>query len=68
MGYAWYGFDYRPYLLLIIAAVPASIIGTWLGKRLSEKLPENRFRLVYRLIVTLTALRLMHTALTGDVG
>lgn len=67
-GYAWYGFDYRPYLLLIVAAVLASIIGTWLGKRLSEQLPEDRFRMAYRLIITLTALRLMVTALTGGVG
>lgn len=67
-GYAWYGFDYRPYLLLIVAAVLASIVGTWLGKRLSERLPEDRFRLAYRLIITLTALRLLVTALTGGVG
>ena len=67
-GYAWYGFDYRPYLFLIAAAVLASVLGTWLGKRLSEQLPEERFRMAYRLIITLTALRLMYTALTGNVG
>lgn len=67
-GYAWYGFDYRPYLLLIGAAVFASIVGTWLGKRLSERLPEKQFRIGYRLIITLTAIRLLYTALVGNVG
>lgn len=68
VGYAWYGFDYRPYLLLIVAAVFASIFGTWLGKRLSERLPEKQFRIAYRVIITVTAIRLLYTALIGHVG
>lgn len=67
-GYAWYGFDYRPWLLLIGVAVLASVIGTWLGKRLSERLPEKQFRIAYRLIITITAIRLLYAALTGSVG
>lgn len=67
-GYAWYGFDYRPFMLLIAVAVLASVVGTWLGKRLSEQLPEARFRIAYRVIITVTAIRLLYTALTGDVG
>ena len=62
-GYAWFGFDYKPYLILIVAAVAASFVGTWVGKRLSEKLPEHGFRLVYRLLITVTALRLFYVAL-----
>ena len=67
-GYAWYGFDYQPFWLLIAAAVLASIIGTWLGKRLSEQLPEAGFRIAYRVIITVTAIRLLYTALAGAVG
>lgn len=67
-GYAWYGFDYRPFLLLIAAALLANVLGTWLGKRLSERLPEKQFRIAYRLIITVTAIRLMYTALTDNVG
>ncbi len=68
VGYAWFGFDYSPYAVLIIVAVAASFAGTWLGKRLSEKLPEQGFRLVYRLLITVTALRLLYTAFSSDVG
>ncbi|MGI9220714.1 MAG: sulfite exporter TauE/SafE family protein [Woeseiaceae bacterium] len=67
-GYAWFGFDYRPYLVLIAIAVAASLCGTWLGKRLGENLPEKQFRLIYRLLITVTALRLLYTTLTGSVG
>lgn len=62
-GYAWFGFDYRPYVIMLVVAIVASFAGTWVGKRLSEKLPEHGFRLVYRLLVTLTALRLFYVAL-----
>jgi uncharacterized membrane protein YfcA len=62
-GYAWFGFDYKPYVVLIIASVAASFAGTWVGRRLSEKLPEKGFRLVYRLLITVTALRLFYVAL-----
>lgn len=67
-GYAWYGFDYRPYLVLIGVAALASLAGTWLGKRLSEQLPEKQFRIAYRVIITVTAIRLLYTALAGGVG
>jgi len=66
IGYAWFGFDYRPYLVLIAAAIAASFIGTWVGKRLSEKLPEQGFRMVFRVLITVTALRLLYTALASS--
>lgn len=67
-GYAYFGFDYAPYLIVIAASIAASFLGTALGKRLSEKLPEASFRLVYRVLVTVTALRLLYTALAGLVA
>jgi uncharacterized protein len=67
-GYVFFGFDYGPYLLMLACAILASFLGTSLGKRLSEKLPEEQFRLVYRILITVTALRLLYTALRGAVG
>ena len=63
VGYAWFGFDYTPYLLLILAAVLASVAGTWVGKRLSERLSEKLFRTIYRLLITVIAIRLLYTTL-----
>jgi uncharacterized membrane protein YfcA len=67
-GYALFGFDYAPYLIVIVVSIAASFLGTAVGKRLSEKLPEASFRLVYRVLVTVTALRLLYTALAGLVA
>ena len=62
-GYASFGFDYRPYLGMIAAAVAISFAGTAIGKRIVDRLPEKRFRLIFQVLVTVTALRLLYTGL-----
>lgn len=63
-AYAINGFDYRPYLPAIGAAFVASIVGTWLGKQLIDRLSERAFRLALRVLITATALRLAYTSLS----
>ncbi len=62
-GYALYGFDYSPYLAAIAAAFAVSFVGTAIGKRVGEKLPEEKFRLAYKVLITITALRLLYAGL-----
>ena len=62
-GYVLVGFDYSPYYALIALALLASFVGTIVGKRLGEFLPESTFRLVFRVLVTVTALRLLYVGL-----
>ena len=62
-GYALNGFDYRPYLVMIFVALIMSLAGTAVGKRLGDGLSEEKFRLVYRILITLTALRLLYVGL-----
>ena len=62
-GYAGFGFDYLPYAHIIGGAVVVSFIGTAVGKRIGEGLSEEKFRLVYRILITITALRLLYTGL-----
>ncbi len=62
-GYASFGFDYRPYLLMIGAAAAISFAGTAIGKRIVDRLPEKAFRLIFQVLITVTALRLLYTGL-----
>ena len=61
-AYSWYGFDYSPYYSVILAAILAAIPGAFLGKKLLHHIPEDRFRLIFKLIMTCFALRLLHRA------
>ena len=66
-GYVIYGFDYSPYLVTIAAAVGVSFIGTAVGKKLGSRLSEEKFRLIYRVLITITALRLLYVGLRQGI-
>ncbi len=66
-GYVFYGFDYSPYLVTIAAAVAVSFLGTALGKKLGSRLSEDKFRLIYRVLITITALRLLYVGLLQGI-
>ncbi len=59
-GYAVNGFDYRPYLVVILLSVLSAFVGTWVGKFLIDRISERTFRIAFRLLVTVTALRLVY--------
>lgn len=59
-GYAANGFDYRPYLVVITLSVLSAFAGTWIGRLLIDRISERTFRVAFRLLVTITALRLMY--------
>jgi len=62
-GYAFYGFDYSPYYIVIAAAIAVSLVGTAVGKLIVDRLSETVFRIIYRVLITVTALRLLYVGL-----
>ncbi len=61
-GYIAFGFDFRPYLLLIGTALLAGVAGAGVGRHLAERVSEEKFRLVFRIIMTAMAVRLLYRA------
>lgn len=59
IGYVSFGFDYLIYLPHILLATGAGFVGTWLGKRTTHLVSETTFRLVFKWLITLVALRLL---------
>ncbi|MEC8120828.1 MAG: sulfite exporter TauE/SafE family protein, partial [Pseudomonadota bacterium] len=57
--YAGFGFDYADYLPHVLAGSVASLIGNAAGHRLGHHVSETRFRLIFKLIVTLVGVRLV---------
>ena len=61
-AYSYYGFDYGPYFYVILGAILAAIPGAYLGKKTLHRIPEEKFRLIFRLIMSCFALRLLYKA------
>ena len=59
-GYIAHGFDYRDYWPHIVCATIAGFIGTVAGKRVTRRVSEQTFRLVFKGLITLVALRLVY--------
>lgn len=57
------GFAFRPWLPLIMAMIGTGYLGTLTGSRLLNKMPEDKFRLAFKLILTLLALDMLRRGL-----
>ena len=63
-GYVSFGFRYEDYISHIILATIAGFFGTWAGKRVTHRISETTFRLVFRWLITLVALRMLYRGWT----
>jgi uncharacterized membrane protein YfcA len=57
------GFVFRDWLPLVLAMIAAGFAGTWVGLHWLKKITDQRFNQLFRLIITLLALRLIWVAL-----
>jgi uncharacterized membrane protein YfcA len=64
-GYTSYGFNYLDYIPHIIGATVTGVMGTWAGKRANHLISEQLFRKVFKVMVSLVALRLIYKGLLG---
>ena len=62
LGFGSLGFDFRPYIPHICVATAVGFAGAWAGKRISHRISDGLFRLVFRLIVSVVALRMLWQA------
>jgi len=63
-AYVYHGFRYSDYLYHIALATGAGVAGTFAGKRIEHQISENTFRIVFKWLITLVALRLLYRGLT----
>lgn len=54
------GFSFRQWLPLILAMIATGYLGTILGSVLLHRIPENEFRLAFRIVLSALALDLLH--------
>lgn len=49
----------------MVAMIFAGTVGNWVGQAALNHLPERRFRLILRVVLSALALRLVYTAVRG---
>ncbi|MBR9866001.1 MAG: sulfite exporter TauE/SafE family protein [Oceanospirillales bacterium] len=59
------GFAFTDWLPLIIVMIAGGFAGTWIGLHLLKKVPAERFQVIFRLLVTTLALRLVWQVFSG---
>ena len=61
-GYVTFGFDFKPYLSVIVLAILVSFPAAKMGKALLHRISEQQFRRVFKIIMTVFAFRLLYRA------
>lgn len=62
------GFAFWQWLPLICLMILGGICGTWLGLRLLNRIPADQFKLLFRVVITLLAARLLWQAFQTLIG
>lgn len=54
------GFSFWQWLPLVVAMIISGAIGTWLGLKLLNQIPVDKFKLAFKVILSLLAVRLLY--------
>jgi uncharacterized protein len=65
VAFGWLGFNFADWLPLMAAMIATGFLGTWLGTRLLERLPEDLFKTILKWLLTALALDLLRRAAFG---
>jgi len=65
VAFGFLGFAFLPWVPLLAAMIGAGFVGTMLGRRLLDRLPHRVFQQVFKLILTVLALRLLYAAIVS---
>ena len=63
-AFGFIGFAFAPYAGFLIGMVVTGFIGTVAGRYLLDRIPERAFRIAFKAILTVLALRLLYAAIT----
>lgn len=65
LAFGLMGFAYHAWLPMLIAMIASGTLGTWLGTRLLDNLPEKRFRTAFRLTMLVLSAQLVWQGVKG---
>lgn len=60
--FTFVGFSFWQWLPLVVAMILSGALGTWLGLKLLHRIPIEKFRIVFKVILSILAIRLLYQA------
>ncbi|NPD02489.1 sulfite exporter TauE/SafE family protein [Brenneria sp. hezel4-2-4] len=65
LAFGLLGFAYASWMPMLIAMIASGVLGTWLGTRLLDNLPERLFRTAFRLTMFILSTQLIWQGIKG---
>ena len=65
VAFGLFGFAFGPWIPLLVAMVVGGFLGTLVGRAVLLKLPERSFKIAFKTVLTILALRLLWSAVTS---
>jgi len=63
LAFGLLGFAYAQWAPMLAAMIASGVVGTWVGSRLLDDLPETLFRTAFKITMTLLSLQIIWSAL-----
>ena len=63
IAFGFLGFVLTQWLVLVATMIVSGLLGTWMGRRLLQRLPEQAFRQIFKAVLTVLAVRLLYKAI-----
>ena len=63
-AFGYMGFAFLPWAPVMAAMVASGFLGTWVGTRALNRIPERAFMRLFKAVITLLAIRLLWSALS----
>ncbi len=63
IGFAVAGFVFWPWIPLVMVMIVCGFVGTLTGARILHNLPEQRFRMIFKIVLTVLALHMVYRGL-----
>jgi uncharacterized membrane protein YfcA len=63
LAFGLLGFAYASWAVLLAAMIVSGVMGTWVGTRLLDNIPDGTFRLSFKIVMTLLSLQIIWNAL-----
>ena len=65
LAFGLLGFAYAAWAPLLGAMILSGVLGTWIGRQALDNIPEEKFKITFKIVMTLLSLQIIWSAIAG---